>query len=61
MSEFLWVNTASGKTLGLMGIVPLIIDTESCTFVHNSIICTKLKQSLIIGLDFAQIYIIGGD
>ena len=45
---------ASGTTLGPIGIVPLILDINDLTFVHNFIICKKLKQPLTVGLDFAQ-------
>ena len=53
MQKSLRVNTVSGMTLGTIGIVPLIPDIDNHTFVHNFIIHTKLKQSLIIELDFA--------
>ena len=55
------VNSASGLTLGSIGIVPLILDMVNHTSVHNFIICTKLKQSLITGLGIAQRYKIGVD
>ena len=44
------VKTASGTTLGLTGIVPLKMNIEEHSFEHKFIICTKLKQPLIIGL-----------
>ena len=50
----LQVNTASGTTLDPIGIIPLILDINEHMFMHNFIICKKLKQSLIIGLDVAQ-------
>ena len=50
------MTRASRTTLGLIEIVPLILDINNHTFVHNFIICKKLKQSLIVGLDFAQRY-----
>ena len=37
-------NTASRTILGLIGIVPLILDINDYTFVHNSIICNKLSH-----------------
>ena len=55
----LQVNTASRTTLGPLGIVPLIPDINDHAFVHNIIICKKQKQPLIVGLGFAQRYIIG--
>ena len=53
------VNTASGPTLGPTGIAPLDLNIEEQNFTHNFIVCTKLKQHLILGLDFAQRYKIG--
>ena len=52
---------ASGATLDLIGIVPLILDISDYTFTHSFIILKKLKQPLIIGLDFAQCYKTGVD
>ena len=55
------MNTASGTTLGQIGIYPskLNIDDQIC--VHNFIICTKLKQPLIFRLNFNQRYWTGID
>ena len=50
------VNTASGTTLGPIGIVHLAMNIEEHSFKHNFIICTELKQPLIIALDFALRY-----
>ena len=44
-----------------IGIVHLTMNIKEHSFKHNVIISTKLKQSLIIGLDFAQRYQLGGD
>ena len=55
------MNTASITTLGLIRITPLELNIDYQMFVHNFIICTKLKQSLILGLDFAQRYRMGID
>ena len=55
------MSTASGMTLGSIGILPLIPDVDKHSFVHKFILCTKLKQSQLIGLDFAQRYKIGLD
>ena len=52
----LHVNTASGTTLDLTGIVPLILDINDHTSVHNLLTSTKLKQLLIMQLDFVQRY-----
>ena len=52
----LWINTTSGTTLGPIGLKQLTMNMEEHSFRHNLIICTKLKQPLIIGLDFAQRY-----
>ena len=48
------VNTVSATSLGMIGIVPLILDIDNHSFVHNFIICIKLKQSLVIGLDLPK-------
>ena len=54
------VNTASRATLGPIGIAPLDLNIETQNFLtHNFIVCTKLKQNLILGLNFAQRYKIG--
>ena len=50
------VNIASGATLGPIGIAPLHLNIEEQNFTHNFIVCTKLKQNLILGLHFAQRY-----
>ena len=55
----LQVKTASGITVGPIGIVPLILDINDHTFAHNFITCKKLKQPLIVGLALAQRYKIG--
>ena len=55
------VNTASGATLGPISIAPLEVNIEEKNFTHNFIVCTKLKQHLILGLDVAQRYKIGID
>ena len=47
--------------LGLIGIVSLAPDINNHTFVLNFITCKKLKQLLILGLDFAKTYKIGVD
>ena len=50
------VNTTSRATLSLIGIAPLDLSIEDQNFTHNFIVCTKLKQHLILGLSFAQRY-----
>ena len=55
------MNTANRATLGPIGIAPLDLNTEEQNFIHNFIVCTKSKQNLILGLDFAQRYKIGID
>ena len=37
------------------------MNIEEHSFRHNVIICTKLKEPLMIGLDFAQRYRLGVD
>ena len=55
------VNTKSRATLGPIGIAPLELNTDDQNFLHNFIVCTKLKQHPILGLDFTQRYRIGID
>ena len=47
--------------LGPIAIVQLTMNIEEHILKHNFIICTRLKQPLIIGLDFAQRYKLGVD
>ena len=56
IQKFLKVNTASGTVLGPIGIAHLELNIDDHIFVHNFIICTKLKQPLFLGLTFAQRY-----
>ena len=51
----------SRAILGPTGVAPLELSIDNQNFVHNFIVCTKLKQHLILGLDFAQRYRIGID
>ena len=51
----------SRTTLGLIGIVPLTLDIKNHTFIQNFIICKKLKQPFLVGLDSAQNTKIGVD
>ena len=48
-------------TSGPIGKVQLSMNIEEHSFKHNLIIYIKLKQPLIIGLDFAQRYKLGVD
>ena len=41
------VNTVTGATLGPIGIVQLELNIHDENFLHNFIVCTKLKQNLI--------------
>ena len=59
--KVLQVNMVKRATLGPKGIVPLILDINDDTFVHNFIICKKPKQPLNLGLHFAQRYKSGVD
>ena len=61
MKKPLKVNTASGATLGPIGIAPLELNMDDQNFAQNSVVYTKLKHHLILGLDFAQRYRIGID
>ena len=55
------VNTTSGATLGPIAIASLDLNIEVQSFKQNFIVCTKLRQNLILGLNFAQRYKIGID
>ena len=55
------VSNACVATLGPIGIAPLELNIDDQNFGHNFIVYTKLKQHLILGLDFAQRYRIGID
>ena len=48
------VYTASGASLGPIGIATLDLNIEKPNFTYELIVCTKLKQHLILGIDFAQ-------
>ena len=50
------VNSASGATLGPIGIAPLDLNIKDQTFTHNFIAWTRLKQHLLLGLNFALRY-----
>ena len=56
VNKTFWVNTASGATLGPIGLPSLAMNIEEHSFRHYFIICTKLKQPLIKELDIAQRY-----
>ena len=53
------MNTTSQATLGPIGIAPPDGNVDEQNFMYNFIVCTKLKQNLILGLDFTQRYKIG--
>ena len=55
------INTVIGATLGPIGIAPLDMNIEEQNSTHNFVVCTKLKQHLILGQDFVQRYKIGID
>ena len=48
-----------GATLGLIGTASLELNLDYQKFMHNFIVCTKLKEHLNLGLDFAKRYKIG--
>ena len=52
VTKSLKVNTASGVVLGSIGITHLELNIDDQIFVYNFIMCTKLKQPLILGLNF---------
>ena len=53
------MNNASRTTLEPLGITPLELNIDNQIFGHNLIVCTKLKQPLILDITFAQRYRIG--
>ena len=53
------VNITIGDTLGPIGIAPLALNIDDQNIVYNFVVCTKLKQHIILGLDFAQRYGVG--
>ena len=55
------MNTVSGATLGPIGIAPLDLNIDDQNLVYNFVVCTKLRQHLILVLDFAQRYRTGLD
>ena len=56
IKKILKVNAASRATIGPIGITPLELSIDYQHFEHNFVVCTKLKQHLILGLDFTQRY-----
>ena len=55
------LNTASRATSATIGIAPIVLSIDDQNFTCNFIVCIKLKQHLILGLDFVQRYRIGID
>ena len=55
------VNAASRATLSPIGIAPINLNIEEQNFTHNFIVCSKLKQHVMLGLDFALRYKISID
>ena len=55
------MHITSGTTLGPIGITPLELTIEDQILLHNFVICAKMKQPLILGLNLSQIYRIGID
>ena len=54
IKKSLKINTASGTTLGLTGITPVELNIDNQIVVNNFVICTKLKQPLILGLNLLR-------
>ena len=49
------VNQADGQTsLELIGIALITIQLHQHTFTHPFVVCNQLKQSMLLGLDFAR-------
>ena len=61
IKKHLKVNMASGATLGPIGIIPLELNIDDQNFLHNFVVCTKLKYHLVLGLNFTQRYRTGLD
>ena len=57
----LQMNTAIRTTLDPIDRVHLLLDISDHTFIYNFIICKKLKQPFIVGLDLLQCYKFGVD
>ena len=55
------VNQASGGSIGAIGMIDIICNIKNKMFKHKFIVCSTLKTSMILGLDFAQTYRIGID
>ena len=55
------VNATRRAILGPIGTAPLHLNLEEQNLTHNFIVCTKLKQNLILDLTFAQRYKIAID
>ena len=55
------VNQALGSSVGAIGMIEIVCTIEGQSFRHKFIVCSALKASMILGLDFAQSYQIGID
>ena len=55
------VKQASGSSVGAIGMIEMICNIKGKSFKHKFIVCSALKETMILGLDFAQSYQIGID
>ena len=54
VKKYLTVGQADGTSLGLKGLVKLLIKINNNHFKHLFIVCQNLKQPLLFQMDFAQ-------
>ena len=54
VEKHLRVVQVYGASLGMKGLVKLLIEINSNHFKHLFIVCQNLKQPLLFGMDFAQ-------
>ena len=55
------VKQASGSSVGAIGTIAMVCNIKGKAFRHEFIVCSDLKETMILGLDFAQSYKIGID
>ena len=54
VEKHLRLGQVDGTSLGLKGLVKLLIEINNNHFKHLFIVCQNLKQPLLFGMDFAQ-------
>ena len=55
------VNQASGGSIEAIRMIDIVCNIKNKMFKHKFIVCSALKTSMILGLDFAPTYRIGID